>query len=112
MQNKPNLSKSQIFITSIRIMNYNTKQTLDTWSKQTQTNPICPERSRRIYGERSRTTCSELARPELVEGVESILSTAGGQVRLLSFKAAFLSILKAGYSSVIRRIVEKNGEID
>jgi hypothetical protein len=40
MQNEPNFSKSQIFITLIITTNYNKKWTLDTWSKQTQTKPI------------------------------------------------------------------------
>jgi hypothetical protein len=42
MQNEPNFSKSQMFITLIRTRNYNKKWTMDTWSKQTQTNPILP----------------------------------------------------------------------
>jgi len=40
MQNKPNFSKSQVFITVVLTRNYNEKSTMDTWSKQTQTNPI------------------------------------------------------------------------
>jgi hypothetical protein len=40
MRNKANLSKSQMFITVISTMNYNGKQTMDSWSKQTQTKPI------------------------------------------------------------------------
>jgi len=40
MQNKPNFQKSQMFITAVSIMNYNKKPAVDTWSKQTQTNPI------------------------------------------------------------------------
>jgi hypothetical protein len=55
---------------------------MDTWSKQTQTKPTCPERGRRVCGEQSRTICSELARGEPVESacpergrrVEPILS--------------------------------------
>ena len=46
-------------------MNYSEKCKLDTWSKRTQTKPTC--------GEQSRTICSELACPELVEEVEPIL---------------------------------------
>jgi hypothetical protein len=42
MPNKANFQKSQMFITLIEIMNYNEKMKLDTWSKQTQTNPILP----------------------------------------------------------------------
>jgi hypothetical protein len=42
MQNEPNFSKSQTFITSIKTMNYSKKWTMDTWSKRTQTNPILP----------------------------------------------------------------------
>jgi hypothetical protein len=42
MRNKANFPKSQMFITVISTMNYNEKTTLDTWSKQTQTNPILP----------------------------------------------------------------------
>jgi hypothetical protein len=42
MQNEPNFSKSQMFITLIRTTNYNKKWTMDTWSKQTQSNPILP----------------------------------------------------------------------
>ncbi len=67
MQNKPNFSKSQIFITLPNTMSYSKKMKLDTWSKQTQTKPnlpaysagksalseaegpiICPERSRKV----------------------------------------------------------------
>jgi hypothetical protein len=40
MQNKANFSKSQMVITLIKTINYNEKPTVDTWSKQTQTNPI------------------------------------------------------------------------
>jgi hypothetical protein len=42
MQNEPNFSKSQIFITLVSTKNYNEKVALDTWSKRTQTNPILP----------------------------------------------------------------------
>jgi radical SAM protein with 4Fe4S-binding SPASM domain len=42
MQNKANLRQSQIFITSVNIMDYSEKTKLDTWSKRTQTNPILP----------------------------------------------------------------------
>jgi hypothetical protein len=59
MRNKPNFSKSQMFITLVITRNYNEKWTMDTWSKRTQSNPIygepveptkptCPERSRRV----------------------------------------------------------------
>jgi ribonuclease HII len=40
MQNKPNFLKSQMFITVISTTNYTEKQTMDTWSKQTQSKPI------------------------------------------------------------------------
>jgi hypothetical protein len=40
MRNKANFRKSQMFITVVSTMNYNEKWTMDTWSKQTQTNPI------------------------------------------------------------------------
>jgi hypothetical protein len=40
MRNKANFQKSQIFITVISTTNYNEKLKMDTWSKQTQTNPI------------------------------------------------------------------------
>jgi hypothetical protein len=39
MPNEPNFLKSQIFITSINTINCSEKMKLDTWSKQTQTNP-------------------------------------------------------------------------
>jgi hypothetical protein len=42
MQNEPNFSKSQMFITPIATRNYSKKMKLDTWSKQTQTKPILP----------------------------------------------------------------------
>jgi hypothetical protein len=42
MSNKANLGKSQMFITTIRKSNYSEKYELDTWSKQTQSNPILP----------------------------------------------------------------------
>jgi len=42
MQNEPNFSKSQMFITLIKTTNYNKKQQKDTWPKRTQTNPILP----------------------------------------------------------------------
>jgi hypothetical protein len=48
MQNEPNLSKSQIFITSINTMDYNEKCKLDTWSKRTQTKPILPAMAGKI----------------------------------------------------------------
>ncbi len=69
MQNKPNLQKSQMFITAVKTTNYSEKLKMDTWSKRTQTNP----------------TCSEL--------VEPILSAFGGNVSaesVLSFR--FLAI--------------------
>jgi fermentation-respiration switch protein FrsA (DUF1100 family) len=40
MPNKANLGQSQIFITSVKTMNYNENLKLDTWSKRTQTKPI------------------------------------------------------------------------
>jgi hypothetical protein len=40
MSNKANLGQSQIFITSMKAKSYNEKMKLDTWSKQTQSNPI------------------------------------------------------------------------
>jgi hypothetical protein len=40
MQNKANLSKSQMFITLVKTMNYSEKSKMDTWSKQTQSKPI------------------------------------------------------------------------
>jgi hypothetical protein len=43
MQNEPNFSKSQMFVTVISTRNYNAKYKLDTWSKRTQTNPTCSE---------------------------------------------------------------------
>jgi hypothetical protein len=48
MQNKPNFSKSQMFIIAIKTTNYSEKMKVDTWSKQTQSNPIL---SRRNLGE-------------------------------------------------------------
>jgi hypothetical protein len=39
MQNKPNFSKSQMFITASITTNYNEKSAVDTWSKQTQFKP-------------------------------------------------------------------------
>jgi hypothetical protein len=43
MRNKANFQKSQMFITSIKTIDYNEKSTLDTWSKRTQSNPIYGE---------------------------------------------------------------------
>jgi hypothetical protein len=40
MRNKANFQKSQMFITASVTMNYSEKYKLDTWSKQTQSNPI------------------------------------------------------------------------
>jgi hypothetical protein len=45
MQNKPNFSKSQMFITTITTKSYSEKSKLDTWSKQTQSNPIHSEQA-------------------------------------------------------------------
>ena len=42
MPNEPNLGQSQIFITVVLAMDYSEKSKLDTWSKQTQTNPNLP----------------------------------------------------------------------
>jgi hypothetical protein len=42
MQNEPNFSKSQIFITVALTMIYSENLKMDTWSKQTQTNPNLP----------------------------------------------------------------------
>jgi hypothetical protein len=39
MRNKPNFSKSQMFVTLTKTTNYNEKAAVDTWSKQTQTKP-------------------------------------------------------------------------
>ena len=51
MQNKPNLRKSQMFITVVSTTNYSEKCAMDTWSKQTQSNPIKPKLARlwRVY---------------------------------------------------------------
>jgi hypothetical protein len=43
MRNEPNFQKSQMFITTIKTMDYSEKCNLDTWSKQTQSNPIYGE---------------------------------------------------------------------
>jgi len=51
MRNKANFRKSQMFITVVPTMNYNEKLAMDTWSKQSQTKPTCPERGRRVYSE-------------------------------------------------------------
>jgi len=40
MRNEPNFQESQMFITVVSTRNYNEKQTMDTWLKRTQTNPI------------------------------------------------------------------------
>jgi hypothetical protein len=48
MQNEPNFSKSQIFITASSTRNYNEKCKLDTWSKRTQTKPILPAMAGKI----------------------------------------------------------------
>jgi hypothetical protein len=37
-----------MFITLAKTMNYNEKQTMDTWSKRTQTNPILPATAGKI----------------------------------------------------------------
>jgi hypothetical protein len=42
MRNKANFQKSQMLVTQLNTKNYNEKWTMDTWSKQTQTNPIKP----------------------------------------------------------------------
>jgi hypothetical protein len=42
MSNKANFSKSQIFINTVKTTSYSEKSKLDTWSKQTQSNPILP----------------------------------------------------------------------
>jgi hypothetical protein len=42
MPNKANLSKSQMFITTVSTKSYSEKMKLDTWSKQTQSKPILP----------------------------------------------------------------------
>jgi hypothetical protein len=78
MQNKAKFQKSQIFITVVSTTNYSEKPTVDTWSKQTQTKPTC--------GEQSRTTCSELARPERGRRVEPILSDSSRLSDLLIFR--------------------------
>ena len=39
MRNEPNFQKSQMLVTLLNKTNYNEKMKLDTWSKQTQTNP-------------------------------------------------------------------------
>jgi hypothetical protein len=39
MQNEPNFQKSQMVVTLVLTTNYNEKQTMDTWSKQTQSKP-------------------------------------------------------------------------
>jgi len=48
MPNKANFLKSQMFITSIKTMNYSEKLKLDTWSKRTQTKPILPAMAGKI----------------------------------------------------------------
>src|SRR4030042_979425 len=64
MQNEPNFSKSQMFITIAITSNYSEKCKLDTWSKRTQTNPIYGEQSRTIYQEIiSRVLGGRLCRP-------------------------------------------------
>jgi hypothetical protein len=45
MRNEPNFSKSQMVVMLVLTTNYNEKPALDTWSKQTQTNPILVRRS-------------------------------------------------------------------
>jgi len=50
MQNKPNLGQSQNFITAVLKKNCNRKCELDTWSKQTQSNPILYRLSRLKFG--------------------------------------------------------------
>jgi hypothetical protein len=44
MQNEPNFSKSQMFITASVTMDCSEKMKMDTWSKRTQTKPILPAR--------------------------------------------------------------------
>jgi len=53
MQNEPNFQKSQVFITSRKTSNYGEKHTLDTWLKQTQTNPILKP-PRRLSGDKAK----------------------------------------------------------
>ena len=65
MQNEPNFSKSQMFITLIRTTNYNKKWTLDTWSKRTQTNPILPATP---FGGRTQFMVPALRSPQGEEG--------------------------------------------
>jgi len=60
MQNKPNFRNDKMNITLVITEDYENKRLLRLRGKQTQTNP----------------TCSELACPELVEGVEPISNVA------------------------------------
>jgi len=48
MQNEPNFSKSQMFITVVSTTNYNEKPAMDTWLKRTQTKPILPAMAGKI----------------------------------------------------------------
>jgi hypothetical protein len=41
MQNKPNFRKSQMVVTLVVTTNCSEKWSMDTWSKQTQSKPIC-----------------------------------------------------------------------
>ncbi len=51
MQNEPNFSKSQMFITIAITTNYSEKCKLDTWSKRTQTKPILSAAGGKLAGE-------------------------------------------------------------
>ena len=57
----------KMVVTLVITTNYNEQLTMNCYSKQTQSNPTCPERSRRI--------CSELARPERGRRVEPTSSS-------------------------------------
>jgi hypothetical protein len=79
MQNKANFSKPKMVVTAVYTMTNNNEQRTTNYSKQTQSNPI--------YGERSRTTCGELAYPEQAypersRGSRSAESTCGEQACL------------------------------
>ena len=70
MQNKPNLLNAQMNITSVNTMNYELRTMNYFMQNKPNTKPIKPNFSPKQT--QSNPTCSELACPELVEGVEPI----------------------------------------
>ena len=84
MQNKPNLGQSQVFITRVSMVAYSEKMKLDTWSNQTQSNPISEESKMslthymtREYENKSGLLTIEKQTQFMVSGVESTCGENG-----------------------------------